>query len=204
MTRPGASLSELLLKAGARTDVSDADAGVYRAALTVLGTAGTRKTTVEAIAAESGMSRMTLFRRFGSKDEILAAALAWSLGRLFTQTAEVVARTPDVAERIEEVFVLCCRFGRTLLPISSPEERAALFADERLDPVGHGIRFVTAIMAQEHGADAVPEGHTEIRADALVRITAACFAIAPAPFDLEDDGAARAYARTALVPLAVA
>ena len=32
MTRPGASLSELLLQAGAHTDVSDADAGVYRAA----------------------------------------------------------------------------------------------------------------------------------------------------------------------------
>ena len=34
------------------TDVSDADAGVYRAALKVLGATGTRRTTVEAIAAE--------------------------------------------------------------------------------------------------------------------------------------------------------
>lgn len=201
MTRPGASLSELLLQAGAHTDVSDADAGVYRAALKVLGATGTRRATVEAIAAECGMSRMTLFRRFGSKDEILAAALAWSLNRLFAQTMDVVAATPDVAERIQEVFVLCCRFGRSLLPTSSPDERAALFADERLDPVGHGIRFITAIMAQEQEAGNVPAGDTEIRADALVRITAACFAIAPAPFDLEDDDAARAYARAALVPL---
>lgn len=202
MTRPGASLPELLLRAGTHSDVSDADAGVYRAALRALGTAGTRKVTVDAIAAESGMSRMTLFRRFGSKDDILAAALAWSLGRLFVQTAEVAATTPDVAQRIEEVFVLCCRFGRTLFPDSSPEERAALFADERLDLVGHGIRFVTAIMVQEQESGAVPEGGTEIRADALVRITTACFAIEPAPFDLGDEEAARAYARTALVPLA--
>lgn len=201
MTRPGASLSELLLQAGARTDIGDADAGVYRAALRVLGRSGTRHATVEAIATECGMSRMTLFRRFGSKDEILAAALAWSLSRLFAQTTEVIANTPDVATRIEEVFVLCCRFGRTMLPHAAPEERAAMFADERLDPVGHGIRFVTTVMAQDQEAGVVPPGATEIRADALVRITAACFAVSPAPFDLADDDAARSYARAALVPI---
>lgn len=201
MTRPGASLPELLLQAGARTDASESDAGVYRAALKVLSVSGTRRITVDAIAAEAGMSRMTLFRRFGSKDQLLAVALAWSLSRLFEQTAEVIASTPDPAQRVEEVFVLCCRLGRTLLPISDSEERAALFADERLDPVGHGIRFVTATLVQEQLDGPIPPGDTAFRADALVRLTTACFAVSPAPFDLEDDEAARAYARAALVPL---
>ena len=136
MTRPGASLPDLLLQAGARADVGDADAHVYRAALRVLSREGTRHVTVDKIAAEAGSSRMTLFRRLGSKDDILAAALAWSLGRLFAQTAEVVATTPDIPTRIQEVFVLCCRAGRGLLP-SDPRERAELFADERLDTVRH-------------------------------------------------------------------
>ncbi|MGC5026805.1 MULTISPECIES: TetR/AcrR family transcriptional regulator [unclassified Tsukamurella] len=200
MTRPGASLPELLLQAGARADVDDADAHVYRAALRALSRNGTRLTTVEKIATEAGMSRMTLFRKFGSKDEILAAALAWTLGRLFAQTAEVVATTPDVPTRIEEVFVLCCRAGRGLMP-SDPRERAELFADERLDTVRHGIGFVRAMIVQEQEAGTMPGDATDVRADALVRLTTACFAVSPAPFDLEDDDAARAYARTALVPL---
>ncbi|TWS23598.1 helix-turn-helix transcriptional regulator [Tsukamurella sputi] len=201
MTRPGASLPDLLLQAGAQMNVSAADAGVYRAALAVLSRAGTRHATVDAIAAEAGMSRMTLFRRFGSKDEILAAALAWSLSHLFEQTAEVVATTPDVAERVEEIFVLCCRAGRTMLPSSSPDERAALFADERLDPVGHGVRFVSAILEHDQAAGNASPGDTAYRADAIVRLTTACFTVAPPPFDPADEDAARAYARAALVPI---
>ncbi|NMD57626.1 MULTISPECIES: TetR/AcrR family transcriptional regulator [Tsukamurella] len=201
MTRPGASLPELLLQAGARTDVDDADAHVYRAALRVLSRGGTRRTTVEKIAAEAGMSRMTLFRRFGSKDDILAAALAWSLLDLFEQTMEVIERTQDVAERVQEVFVLCCRAGRAMLPSSSPEERAALFADDRLDPVGHGVRFVSAILSQEQTAGNTAPGDTAFRADAIVRLTTACFTVSPPPFDLTDEGAARAYARAALVSI---
>lgn len=201
MTRPGASLPDLLLQAGTRADAGDADAHVYRAALRVLSREGTRHVTVEKIAAEAGSSRMTLFRKFGSKDEILSAAIAWQLAALFTQTAEVVASTPDVPTRIEEVFVLCCRAGRGLLPRADAQERAALFADERLDTVGHGIRFVRAMIASEQEAGTMPADATDVRADALVRLTTACFAVSPAPFDLEDDEAARAYARTALVPL---
>ncbi len=200
MTRPGASLPELLLQAGGRTDVDDADAHVHRAALRVLSREGTRRTTVEKIAAEAGMSRMTLFRRFGSKDEILAAALAWNLGRLFAQTAEVVATTPDIPTRIEEVFVLCCRAGRGLLP-TDPLERAELFADASLGAVRQGIGFVRSMIVQEQEAGTMPDDAPDVRADALVRLTTACFAVSPAPFDLEDDDAARAYARTALVPL---
>ncbi|CAM3820646.1 TetR/AcrR family transcriptional regulator [Tsukamurella ocularis] len=200
MTRPGATLPELLLQAGAHTDVDDADAHVYRAALRVLSREGTRRTTVEKIAADAGMSRMTLFRRLGSKDDILAAALAWSLGRLFTQTAEVVATTPDIPTRIQEVFVLCCRAGRGLLP-SDPRERAELFADERLDTVRHGIGFIRGMIVREQEAGTMPGDAADVRADALVRLTTACFVVSPAPFDLEDDDAARAYARTALVPL---
>jgi len=201
MTRPGASLPELLLQAGARADVGDADAHVYRAALRVLSREGTRHVTVEKIAAEAGSSRMTLFRKFGSKDEILAAALAWSLVDLFAQTMEVLERTQDVAERVEAVFVLCCRAGRAMLPSSSPEERAALFADERLDPVGYGVRFVSAILSEEQAAGKTSPGDTAFRADAIVRLTTACFTVSPSPFDLTDDDAARAYARAALVPI---
>ncbi len=201
MTRPGASLPELLMLARARTDVSDADAAVYRAALRVLGRTGTRHATVDAIAREYGASRMTLFRKFGSKDEILSAAIAWALGRLWLQTVDVIERTPHVPTRIEEVFVLCCGLGRTLLPRGAVEERATLFADDRIETMDLGIQFVAAVLAQDENTNSMPPNEIQIRADALARLTTACFTIPPAPFDIDDENAARRYARTALVPI---
>lgn len=157
--------------------------------------------TVDAIAAEAGLSRMTVFRRFGAKDSILEAAVRWAVERLLAEITEVLETIEDTAERTVEVFVRCCRYGHTLLLASHPDDRVALFTGEEDSLIDLGVQFGMYQMTTRQNRDEDPED-TRMRADALVRLTLACLIEEPSPFDLTDELAARRYARIALVPIA--
>ncbi len=53
----------------------EADAAIYRAALEILPEQGFRAFSMEAVATRAGVSKATLYRRFPSKRELIAAAL---------------------------------------------------------------------------------------------------------------------------------
>jgi AcrR family transcriptional regulator len=67
---------------------------------------GTRAVGVDRIIAEAGAAKMTLYRNFASKDELIVAFLAareerWTRGWL---QAEVELRAQDPAERLLAIF----------------------------------------------------------------------------------------------------
>src|SRR5215472_18405674 len=70
---------------------------------------GTHAVGVDAIVAGSGVAKMSLYRNFGSKDELILAFLrrreqVWAHDWL---EAEVVARASDPAERLLTMFDVC-------------------------------------------------------------------------------------------------
>ena len=75
------------------------------AAIRCMDQLGLERTTVDDIARESGISRATLYRRFGNKEAIFAAALRQQ-GRPFEQSAtEILTGAGSLAERIERLLV---------------------------------------------------------------------------------------------------
>jgi AcrR family transcriptional regulator len=70
---------------------------------------GTHAVGVDAIVAGSGVAKMSLYRNFGSKDELIIAFLrrreqVWGHDWL---VAEVAARSSDPAERLLAIFDVC-------------------------------------------------------------------------------------------------
>ena len=109
---------------------------------------GTHAVGVDAIVAGSGVAKMSLYRNFGSKDELILEFLRmrerlWGRDWLI---AEVNARTDDPAERLLTIFEVLgewyarndfegCSFTKVLFAIDDPEHPVRQAAVQHIDNV---------------------------------------------------------------------
>jgi AcrR family transcriptional regulator len=74
---------------------------VVDAALVCLARQGVRKTTVDDVARQAGVSRATLYRNFpGGRDAVLAAVVETEVARLFSRLGAVMGAAEDVEEML--------------------------------------------------------------------------------------------------------
>lgn len=78
---------------------------VIEAAIRCLDQLGLDKTTVDDIARESSISRATLYRRFGSKEAIFAAALQQQSRPFESEATAILTGPGSLAERVEHLLV---------------------------------------------------------------------------------------------------
>lgn len=206
VTRPGAPLTELFERAveHARQPSSPADAQIFRAAVAVLGRRGTRAATMDDVAAASKVSRATLFRRFGTKDQLFERALGFAVENLLGEITQIFAAVPDSADRIVETFAICLRFGSALVPRGADPQHAAEMlsvltrGNPSLMDIGH--QFVSTQIIDGQRAGRIPSGDPDMKAEALIRITLG-YLVTPSRFDLTDPDAVRAIARAVVAPV---
>lgn len=211
MTRPGPSLPTLFdraLRSGDAGVADDpADARLYDAVLTALGRYGSRAITMAAVATASGVSRATLFRRFGTKDTMLERAISYALARMQTEVTTIFAGVDDPADRIVETFAGCVRFSNLLVPPDAgPERRTELLGLlTRGDPSPAQIarQFVSGHIAAAQADGRIPAGDADLQAGALIRMTIGYLITPGLPEDLTDPEVARRIARTAIAPIII-
>lgn len=99
-------LIHTLLHGGSPTtaEVSPTDSRILDATISLVSAHGPARTTIDDIAARAGVSRMTLFRRFGTKEEITAAALDRELQRLLTDLSNRAAATTTAKQCATAAF----------------------------------------------------------------------------------------------------
>jgi AcrR family transcriptional regulator len=182
-------------------DVQDTDATETRildAALHEFAARGIRATTVDDIAERAGMGRVTVFRRFGSKEKLADLVYARELRRFLASVTELFTTVEDPGDRVVETFLLCVREARENPLVSRPtaEEPGAML--ERLSrgepsAMELGRRFVVAYLQGAPHADQI--------ADVLVRLAISYVLVPSAAVDLSDEDGARDFARRVLAPL---
>jgi AcrR family transcriptional regulator len=148
------------------------------------------------IAARAGVGRVTLFRRFGSKEALLRRLYAREVQRFLEHVDAALSEFDDVADRIAEAFVACVREGarHPLLATVPPGAALEALAAGDPSPIDVGRRFVAERL--EPGQQAA--------ADLLVRL-ALTYVLVPSPLvDVSDEAGARAFARAWLAPIATA
>ena len=125
---------------------------------------GTRAVGVDRIIAEAGTAKMTLYRNFASKDELIVAFLAvreerWTRGWL---QAEVERRASTPRERLLAIFDVFgewferedfegCSFINVMLEVDDPGSPVRQDSVRRL----HAIRDFIGGLAREAGVDGV-------------------------------------------------
>ncbi|MET7769483.1 TetR/AcrR family transcriptional regulator [Nocardia sp. NPDC005366] len=179
------------------------DEAILGATLHCLSRHGLERMTVADVAAEAGVGRATVFRRFETKDELIRRAFAWDLGRLANQFRAATESIEDPIERAAEWIVQAVHVVRTH-PVARRlvEDDAALpilrdpqITQMLLGAVGHELENT----ANQAGI----EFDTEMMAEVIVRFFGSVWLTPDLGAATGDDAGVRRLARTILASLTV-
>lgn len=178
---------------------------ILDAALKQFELVGVQRTTVEDITRRSGLSRVTLYRHFGSKNDITEAVL---LRELATFLADLEAKARDYSEvqdKLVEGFVFAhneIREHRLLnrLLATEPETVLPFLTTDGSNMVSAASTFLAHQLSVTLPDD--PRTLAELLevAEVTVRIILSLVLTPPQYIALDDDDAARDFARRYLVP----
>ncbi len=85
--------------------------GILDAALTEFAACGIRKVSLDDVARRAGVSRMTIYRRFANRDELVGAVMERENARLFGEiAAELAAARPESDYYVDAFTVALRRF----------------------------------------------------------------------------------------------
>ena len=179
---------------------SGTDQRILDGALEEVAAAGTGAATMTGVARRAGVGRVTVFRRFGSKEALMERLVLRELRRFLDEVESLIDPGQTPGERIAALFVACLRAGREHPLVSRLVRLEPAVAMRRLaagspSPLDVGREFVAARIRADEPALA---GRADAVADALVRLTASYVLFPPAHLDLTDDEQARAFARDVL------
>jgi AcrR family transcriptional regulator len=120
---------------------------ILDAALAELTEFGMRRTTIEDVTRRARVGRMTLYRRFSSKEELFRAVVTREVARVLAYAQETMARQATVEEALAEGLVVGLRATRThpLLTRLMNTDREAVLPYLTVDAQG-ALATVTAFL----------------------------------------------------------
>jgi len=151
---------------------------ILDAALTVLGKHGDDHLTIDMVADQARMSRMTVFRRFGSKDNLLAQTYRRELARVLNDVAAHAAATTSVADRCATIAIRLVECASESPIVNwqlrvAPEQVLHLWRNASPSGQSLGVDFYAAMLADPELADCLATERARIVADTMIRIVMA-------------------------------
>ncbi|MGW1064163.1 TetR family transcriptional regulator [Streptomyces aureus] len=197
----------LLARALDRPDPEDrTERRILDAALEQFTLLGLRRSSVDDVAKRAGVSRVTVYRRFQTKDKLVEDTLLRELGRFFGKLDAAVAALPTMKERVVEGFVVALRHTRAhplfggLLRLE-PEVVLPYLTVQGSSSLSATVEYLTVHLRRAQQAEGRPEEDLRPVAELMVRV-AVSFLLNPAGcIEMEDEDQARAFARRYLAPL---
>ncbi|MEA2347973.1 MAG: hypothetical protein QOG62_1760 [Thermoleophilaceae bacterium] len=186
-------------------DTSDAMSDrILDAALERVAAFGVRRTTMDDVAEAAGVGRMTVFRRFGSKDALMEILAVREARRFLDAIDEAAGGIEDPVERIVETSVVALRFASTnpllgRLSRLEPETVLSILRADTPPLMSIARSYAKAQLLKDR--DAFGEIDVDLVAEGLVRMALSFILVPAGPVPLEDEDATRAFARATLVPL---
>ncbi|GAA4115305.1 TetR/AcrR family transcriptional regulator [Nocardioides fonticola] len=202
------SLVDLLAGAATVPPVDLADPVVTRlldAALAESATVGLRRLTMDDIARRAGVGRMTAYRRFAKRDDLVHTLVAREALAFLTAINEATEKAETLEEISVETFTAATGFVRRnpLLRLVADTDPGSFV--EVVGAQGARIlRLGTEFLARQiHGDDpGEPTAHETAVAEVCARLFTTYVAIPLSVIDPDDEDAVRRYAREVIAPIA--
>lgn len=197
-------LDSLLRQLATRTssDTSVATSRLLDAAREEFVAHGIGRTAVGDIARRAGVSRPTLYRKCGDKEDIVAAVLVRETTEFFVRAQAVLTPLSNAEDRMVEAFVMGMREARDHpLVLSLKEFDSESFSRNVFDVNASGYQGLLAVIAELLADDAYPAVAVKRALDLALRLTST-FLMNPSvlvPTDTDED--TREFAGRYLLPL---
>ena len=126
---------------------AEADEAILRAALDLLAAEGYRALTMEGVRERSGVGKATLYRRYGSKEELIRAAIV-HLNNDIPMPQDTGSLAGDFAATAQKILAGAARTGalalmpRLLSEVAGDPEMHALFSEHLVEPRRRVVRGI--------------------------------------------------------------
>lgn len=205
-----ASLAQLLDRAMIARDVAPGDDDPTRtrildAAVEEATRVGLERITVEQVVRTAGLGRMTVYRRFPRRDDLVEALVVREGERFLAAVAAGLEGEVEPEQRLAEGFVAAMRFVHDhpmlrRLAYADPGSVTATVAANDALLLRMGSDYILSTVLGEDPED--PSRAAQRVADLFARLFLTYVALPPGDPDPGNEGALRAFARGILGPLA--
>ncbi|MCX2728741.1 helix-turn-helix domain containing protein [Saccharopolyspora sp. NFXS83] len=188
-------------------DTDEATARVLDAAYEQFCRLGLRRSTMEDVARRAGVSRITVYRRFTTKDALVEQVVRREFRRYFDRFRTDVRGAETVADRVVLGFASALRaIRRNPLIGGLMEVEPEVVLPSMINDGGRTMatvrRFLAGQLRREQSAGHVSgDVDVELVAELMVRVSASFLVIPSELVDLDDDEQVRAVAERFLVPM---
>ncbi|GGV11320.1 TetR family transcriptional regulator [Actinomadura cremea] len=168
---------------------------------------GVQRSTMEDVARRAGVSRITVYRRFATKDALVEQVVRRELRRYFDRFLIDIQRAETAAERVVLGFVSSLRAIQRNpliggLIVAEPDLLVPSMVSDGGKTLATVRQFVAGQLRREQRAGNVSADlDTELVAEMMVRISASFLAIPSLVIDLDDDEQLAGIAERFLVPM---
>lgn len=168
---------------------------------------GIRRSTMEDVGRRAGLSRITVYRRFATKDDLVESVVRREFRRYFDRFLVDIEQAATVSERVVCGFVSSLRAIRGNPLIGGLlEDEPDVLAPSMIGDGGRTLATVRAFVAgqlrlEQQAGTISAEVEVERVAELMVRVSASFLIIPSHLIDLDDDAELRAVAEQFLVPM---
>ncbi|MGV0717700.1 TetR/AcrR family transcriptional regulator [Mycolicibacterium sp. XJ662] len=172
---------------------------ILDAALQEAAAVGLQRITVEDVVRRAGVSRMTAYRRYPRRDDLVQALVRRETQRFLAAVADAIEAAAGPHEGVAEAFIGAVRFAR-----EHPMLRRAGQVEPA--PIGDSAELLTmgsAFIANYIHGEAPGNPSQPVRwvADVFARLFFTYISIPPADPDFGDDAQLRRFAHEVLTPM---
>ncbi|MFW0785085.1 TetR/AcrR family transcriptional regulator [Gordonia sp. CPCC 206044] len=188
-------------------DADETRARLLDAAFDLFCRSGIQRTSMEEVARRAGLSRITLYRKFDTKDALVEQLVVREFRRYFTQFLDDVRPATTAADRVVVGFVSSLRvISQNPLIAGLLESDLSLFVGSLIDENGGMVATVRQFVAgqlrsEQHAGNVSPDLDVDLVAEMMVRISASFLTIPSQLVDLSDEDQLACVARQFLVPM---
>jgi TetR/AcrR family transcriptional regulator, repressor for uid operon len=189
----GASAGGNIDEAADRTSQRIIDAALQEAAAV-----GLQRITVEDVVRRAGVSRMTAYRRYPRRDDLVEALVRRETQRFLAAVADAIDAVEDPNEGVAEAFIAAVTFAR-----EHPMLRRAGHVEPAPIDSAELLKMGSAFIANYIHGEAPGKPPQEVRwvADVFARLFFTYISMPPTDPDFGDDSELRRFAHEVLTPM---